>query len=206
MLALSLTYIGLSYNRLAQDRGRLRTREADLQVRENIKEEEKITANNFHLETYFEYVAGANMDGTQESEKKLRAEVERLSRQLNDSEGNVSQAQYDMNSQQQELDRLRAENVELVEAADELDRQVKELTGKVTSLTAQVNALDISNEALSEKASFMDRYVVFVNNDSSKLYHSYSCKTFTRQNFWAYSRKLAENNGFSPCPDCQRKE
>lgn len=98
MLALSLTYIGLSYNSLAQDRGRLRTREADLQVREN-----EIAGLEREWETMSQQLAAA-----QESEKKLRAEVERLSRQLNDSEGNVSQAQYDMNSQQQELDRLRA--------------------------------------------------------------------------------------------------
>ena len=76
MLALSLTYIGLSYNRLAQDRGRLRTREADLQVREN-----EIAGLEREWETMSQQLAAA-----QESEKKLRAEVERLSRQLNDSQ------------------------------------------------------------------------------------------------------------------------
>lgn len=193
LLAVSLAYIGLSYGRLTQERSRLRTREADLQVREN-----ELAELERDRETMAQQLAAA-----QESERKLREEAERLSRQLNDSEGSVSQAQYDMNSQQQELERLRTENVELVAAADELDRQIKELTSKVTSLNAQVDALDISNAALSEKVSFMDRYVVFVNNDGSKLYHSYNCKAFSRQNFWAYSRKLAESNGFSPCSSCQ---
>lgn len=193
MLVLSLSYIGLSYGRLAQERSRLRTREADLQVREN--EIDKLERDR--------EAAIQQLAASQASEKKLREEADRLNRQLNDSEGSVSQAQYDMNSQQQELDRLKSENVELVEAADELDRQVKELTSEVTSLNARVSALDISNADLSEKVDFMNRYVVFINNDGSKLYHSYTCKAFSRQNFWAYSRKLAESSGFSPCPDCQ---
>ena len=193
LLALSTGYIVLSHNRLSQERSRLRTREADLQVRENEIDD---------LERERE-AAVQQLEASRETERELRDNIERLNRQLNDSEGSVSQAQYDISSQQQELDRLQAENLELVEAADELDRQIKDLTGRVTSLTSQVTALNISNEALTEKVNFMDRYVVFVNNDGSKLYHSYGCRAFSRQNFWAYSRKLAESSGFSPCPDCQ---
>ena len=44
--------------------------------------------------------------------------------------------------------------------------------------------------------------MVFVNNDGSNLYHKYDCPLFTRQNFWAYSRKLAESNGYDPCSRC----
>ena len=52
------------------------------------------------------------------------------------------------------------------------------------------------------KADFMDSYVVFVNNNGTGYYHRYDCGNFTRSNFWAYSRKLAENYGYTPCPVC----
>ena len=48
----------------------------------------------------------------------------------------------------------------------------------------------------------MDTYVVFVENDKSGLYHRYDCAAFARKSFWAYSRKLAENNGYHACPSC----
>ena len=48
----------------------------------------------------------------------------------------------------------------------------------------------------------MDSYVVFVNNDGTGLYHRYDCGTFLKSNFWAYSRKLAQNNGYTACPVC----
>ena len=49
---------------------------------------------------------------------------------------------------------------------------------------------------------FMDNYVVFVENNGSRVYHTYDCPEFSKSNFWAYSRKLAEAQGFNPCPTC----
>ena len=48
----------------------------------------------------------------------------------------------------------------------------------------------------------MDSYVVFVENDGRGLYHKYGCDDFAQTSFWAYSRKLAEANGYQPCPRC----
>ena len=36
----------------------------------------------------------------------------------------------------------------------------------------------------------------------TKYYHKYDCKNFEKRNFLAYSTKLAEANGYSPCPIC----
>ncbi len=195
-LAAALGFIGLSYGYLTQERARMRTREADLLVREN-----EAAGLEREKESLTQQLAAA-----QENVKRLETEVDRLERQLNDSEGSVSQAEYDMSSQQQELERLTSENQDLLDAADELDRQVKNLTREVTALEERVETLTASNALFKERSDFMDNYVVFVNNDGSKLYHSYSCRYFSRQNFWAYSRKLAESNGFSPCKECQKSE
>ena len=48
----------------------------------------------------------------------------------------------------------------------------------------------------------MKRLPLFVNNDDSDLYHKYDCSSFTKADFWAYSRKLAENYGYTACPNC----
>ena len=53
-----------------------------------------------------------------------------------------------------------------------------------------------------EKAEFLDKYVVFVMNDNSRRYHTYDCENFTHSNFWTYSPKLAEAQGFKPCAKC----
>ncbi len=196
LLSAALGFIGLTYGHLAQERARIRTREADLLVRENEAADLEREQDSLVQQ----------LAASQENVSKLETEVDRLEQQLNDSEGSVSQAEYDMSSQQQELERLTTENRDLLDAADELDRQVKELTREVTELNDQIETLTASNTVFKEKARFMDSYVVFVNNDGSKLYHSYDCRNFSRQNFWAYSRKLAESNGFSPCKECQKSE
>ena len=58
------------------------------------------------------------------------------------------------------------------------------------------------NAQLQNKADLMDSYVVFVEDDGTGLYHKYDCPRFVQRSFWAYSRKLAEKNHYTPCPDC----
>ena len=65
-----------------------------------------------------------------------------------------------------------------------------------------VTLLPKSNRLFLSKSKFMDSYVVFVENDGSGLYHKYGCDDFAQTSFWAYSRKLAEANGYKPCPRC----
>ena len=72
----------------------------------------------------------------------------------------------------------------------------------VETLTATNEELASSNRLFLSKSKFMDSYVVFVENDGSGLYHKYGCDDFAQTSFWAYSRKLAEANGYTPCPHC----
>lgn len=185
LLAGSLTYIIVNFGGLAVERRRLRAKEADLILRETEiealeKEQDALTRQ---------------LSEAQTSIAELEQEIETLQEQLNSSQSTVSQSQYDMTSQQHEMDKLTGENAELLSTVGDLE-------GQITQLTAQLNQLTASNATYSAKASFMDSYVVFVNNDGSKLYHKYDCPDFTRQSFWAYSRKLAESNGYSPCSKC----
>lgn len=185
LLAASLSYIVWNFASIAQERRRLRAKEADLELQKgemDALEKERDQLNR-------------QLDEAFVAQTELEAQIEDLQDQLSRVQSSASQSQYDMTSQQQELERAAAEN-------QELQNSVSTLEGQVTELTTQVNQLTASNATYSAKASFMDSYVVFVNNDGSKLYHKYDCPHFARQSFWAYSRKLAESNGYTACPDC----
>lgn len=185
MLAGSLAYIGLNVGSLAIQRARLRTRDADLTLRE--QEVADLEAERDSLQK--------QLDTANATVEDLEAQISELKSQLNQSQGANSQAQYDMTSQKQELDKLAQENAELLGTVEDLE-------SNITQLDTQISQLQSLNAVTSEKANFLDAYVVFVNNDGSKLYHKYDCSNFNRASFWAYSRKLAESNGYDPCPNC----
>ena len=110
---------------------------------------------------------------------------------LSGNESTMSQTQYDLATQKVELERLKTEHTELQLRAADLE----------TKLAEAVEALERARD-YEAKANFMDDYVVFVENDRSGHYHTYDCANFPKNSFWAYSRKLAESNGYTPCPTC----
>ncbi len=147
------------------------------------------------------------------------AQISELKNSLHSQEVTSSQSEYDKNAAQnkidelekengdlkgknlqlsEEVDKLTEENEKLAEGGEKLEETEKTLEETETQLKAVKEELD----AAKEKADFLDGFIVFVNNDGSSLYHKYDCSLFSRSNFWAYSRKLAESNGFTPCPDC----
>ena len=115
-------------------------------------------------------------------------EIEALRQNANAAESAVNQSRYDMTAQKTELERLQTEN--------------KTLSASLEAMEKEYTALKKDAETNAAKASFMDSYVVFVENDGSGLYHRYNCGNFPRRTFWAYSRNLAENNGFRACQNC----
>ena len=165
----------------------------------------------------------AALDETKQSLSDAQSElstqagqIEQLQTSLSEAQHAANQSQYDMSAQQTELDRLREENTSLqnsVSALTELEQALTEenesltaerdaLREQVESLTSERDKLKEENQKLTDKSSFMDSYVVFVENDKSGLYHKYGCSAFSRKSFWAYSRKLAESFGYTACPKC----
>ncbi|MBQ5749051.1 MAG: hypothetical protein IIV87_02720 [Oscillospiraceae bacterium] len=115
-------------------------------------------------------------------------EIESLTLDANAAASAISQSQYDMTAQKTELERLQNEN--------------KTLSASLEAMEKEYSALKKDAETNAAKASFMDSYVVFVENDGTGLYHRYNCGNFPRRTFWAYSRNLAENHGYDACPNC----
>ena len=104
---------------------------------------------------------------------------------------------------------LEDQITELEQENETLTEEKADLTDELESAADEIKALEEENETLTEdleeageKADFMDTYVVFVNNDDTDYYHNYDCSQFIKTNFWAYSRKLAENYGYTACPTC----
>ena len=185
LLILVSGFVVYEYTDIKVERTRLETKEADLLLREKEKEE---------LELQIEEL-NAEIEALNTTIEEKDGEIQDLQNQLTGSQSNQSQSQYDLYAMQLEMDRLEEENKQLLLLEEEKDAEIKRLNGEVAAMTGY-----------REKAVFMDKFVVFANNDNSKLYHSYDCERFVKSDFWAYSRKLAESNGFSPCPDCQKKK
>ena len=97
--------------------------------------------------------------------------------------------------QQKELEKATDENAVLEEQVTALERENERLRADYDALYATV-------DAQSEKLRFVDSYVVFVEDDGTGNYHRYDCGKFLKKNFWAYSRKLAERQGYTPCAQC----
>lgn len=136
-------------------------------------------------------------------------QISELQTSLSTAQNSANQSQYDMSTQQSELEQLRTDKAALEkslteerEALEALREEHEALQEEKDALCEERDTLKREKQTLTEKTSFMDAYVVFVEDDKTSLYHKYDCAAFRKKSFWAYSRKLAEKYGYSPCPDC----
>ncbi len=172
-------------SRGAKQRASLRLRESDLEEREQTL----ATLEQSLADTEQELLAAKDKLSEQEQT------IDDLKQSFSSAQSTVSQTQYDMTTQQAELDRMTEEN-------EALQQENAALEQSVQTLTATNEELASSNRLFLTKSKFMDSYVVFVENDGTGYYHKYGCDKFAQTSFWAYSRKLAEANGYKPCPSC----
>lgn len=184
LLVLVTGFVVYEYADMKVERTRLETKEADLLLREKEKEE---------LQQQIEEL-NSQIEDLNKTVKDKETEIKELRAQLSGSQSSQSQSEYDLYTMQMEMDRLTEENKQLLLLEEEKEAEIKELNAQLTAMDAH-----------KEKSAFLDKYVVFVVNDDSRVYHTYDCAQFTKKDFWAYSRKLAESNGFAPCPTCGGK-
>lgn len=128
--------------------------------------------------------AEAELSKLEQTLKIKEDEIRDLTGQLADSRSSQNQGAYDLSNMEKELATLQEEYDTLKEEHD-----------------LMVEAVEAAAK-YKDKATFLDKYVVFVMNDGSKRYHTYDCDLFTHSNFWTYSPKLAEAQGFKACPQC----
>ena len=181
MLILAIGFTLWMYADVQVEKNRLRVREADIDTLEWDLAELKYEVSQLELEL-------------QTAEQTIAAKelaLQEVEDALNGSQSTMSQTQYDLAAQKVELERIKSEKTTL-------EAQLLTAQARVASLESRVEEM----KAYQEKAAFMDDHVVFVEDDRTGYYHTYDCANFAKAKFWAYSRKLAESNGYKPCPVC----
>lgn len=140
----------------------------------------------------------------------LSQQVTDLTGQVGDLETTINQSQYDKEAAERDLKEAKASLTEAQDAKTALEAELASAKDSLTAAQDELSTVKEENETLTnqvssyqDEISFYDAYVVFVMLGSSeKYYHKYNCSHFTQRNFLAYSTKLAEANGYAPCPDC----
>lgn len=131
------------------------------------------------------------------------AQVTELTGKINDIENNIIQSSYDKESAERELTQAKEDNKALSDEIAVYKEKLSDAEAALTEATEEKDALQDDYDALGEKVAFYDKYIVFVMTTSKdKLYHTYDCKDFSKESFYAYSPGLAKFNGYSPCPKC----
>lgn len=152
-----------------------------------------------------------SLSEVKEERDALSLEAADLSTKVNSMESSVNQSAYDKESAERDLADAQEDIKALSQQITDIQTKLNETEDKLSETEAANEQLQLDCEAAEEKAKgyedevgFYDTYVVFVMLSSdTKYYHKYDCEDFTKRNFLAYSTKLAEANGYSPCPKCK---
>lgn len=137
----------------------------------------------------------AELETAEQKQEEQARQIEALQKTVNSAESSANQSQYDLTEQQKQLQEALEENEALTAQAKELE----EKNGKLETEKAELQA---KYDAQNGQIRFVDSYVVFIEDDGTGQYHKYGCSRFLKKNFWAYSRKLAEKQGYTPCEQC----
>lgn len=79
---------------------------------------------------------------------------------------------------------------------------IKNKNIEIDSLETVADQLRDSLYAANVQNSFFDKYVVFVSDDGTNLYHKYGCNDFNTSSFWTYNKAAAIDKGYKQCPEC----
>ncbi len=145
----------------------------------------------------------ADLEQVKEEKASLGQQVADLNAQIGNLETNVNQSQYDKDAAVRDMDELRTNLAAAEETNATLETQLEETKQALTEAQETKDNLAEEVAGYREEIEFYDSHVVFVMlGATDKYYHRYSCSHFTQKNFLSYSTRLAESNGYTPCPDC----
>lgn len=176
LLVLSLGALVWQQSSLTVEENRLRTRQEQIERERARMEQTETTLAETKLE----------LQMLEQTLKEKELEIKTLSAQLADSKSTQNQGQYDLTQMKAELETLQEEYNTMKEDYDRMVQAVEAAAG------------------YKEKAEFLDKYVVFVEDNGTRYYHCYDCEDFTQTSFWTYSPKLAQAQGFKACPKCSQ--
>lgn len=177
---------------------------SSLRVQLNKAQRETVSAQSSasQLEQRIENLT-ADLDAANQEKNSLSQQVSDLNAQIGNLETDVNQSQYDKDAAVRDMDELRTNLAAAEETNTALETQLEEANQALTTVQDEKAALEEEAAGYRDQVAFFDDHVVFVMlSASDKYYHRYSCSQFTKKNFLSYSTKLAESNGYTPCPEC----
>ncbi len=139
--------------------------------------------------------------------RKLEAEVLRLLSvedecvRLTDK---VRKSEAEIRALEQELSALGTDSYLAVR--DELkaaQAENEELTHDLALARDELAELTQELEKVAEKAEFLDTRIVFIQDDTPTVFHTFDCEKFSHNGYRAYNKQLATSLGYTPCPHCQ---
>lgn len=141
-----------------------------------------------------------------------RAAMEETDRLYAETKLALQEAQQLLLDKEEELTELSTLLAQSQSSQNQGQYDLEQLTAKLTTLQEEYDTLKEDHDTMvaaveaaakfKEKAQFLDKYVVFVEDNGTRLYHKYDCADFAGSSFWTYSPKLAQAQGFSACPKC----
>ncbi len=131
--------------------------------------------------------------------QRLTAQADDLANQLTEANNQLETTSKDLEAANTALEELTEAHAQQIEQYEEtITEQIEELD----ELKVKVEELEDENTSYLKKVTFMDRFVVFVENDGSNYYHTYNCSRFKKEDFWVFNPSYAKNQGYSECPNC----
>ena len=185
------------------------TSSLQVQLNKAQRENSSAQASTAQLESQISDLT-ADLDAANAEKANLNQQVADLTAQIGNLETNVNQSQYDKDAAVRDMDELKTNLAAAEETNEILEAQLTETQQVLAdtmeqrdTLQEEKDALDKEVSSYQDEISFYNSHVVFVMlSASDKYYHRYSCPQFTQKNFLSYSTKLAESNGYTPCPEC----
>ena len=172
---------------------------------DGVREHKLLLSQKEENERLQQQLAGRDSEIEAQKEK-----VSQLSARLNETEREITRLEQEINVYRmqgsevdQSLRELQEDHLLLIEENSAYAAQVESLEKQAKTLQEKISSLESRNATLEQLSGFIDRHVVFIENDGTGYYHSYWCSRFKKQSYWAYSTNLAVSQGYTPCPDCQ---
>ncbi len=101
-------------------------------------------------------------------------------------------------------------NNELNPEISSLEEQIRDLEEQNAHQAAELETRASQIAALTQQTEWMDEFIAIIDDTKDDtFYHTYSCSSLDWSGNWrikAYNVKLAESNGYEPCPDCHSSE
>ena len=180
LLVAALGFIAWQYTGIQLEKNRLRVRADELSSLE--WELAELTDENANLI--------AQIEAAEQTIAAKELALQEVEQALSGSESTMSQTQYDLANMKLELERAKSEKTAMEAELESLQTQLEAAEKRVEDA-----------RTWQEKAQFMDKHVVLVEDDGTGYYHTYDCPSFPGRTFFVFSRNAAARN-YKPCPVC----